>query len=180
MQSPLEVTYRLPGSVELVDAHTHLGACCIFDASTDEDALHESRQRWGVKKSIVLPSPGAPDPVAVHDRIARLGERYPGQYYGMVAMNPQRGMDALAREARRCVEELGFVGIKLHPYGHGVPPWSPLGRQVFALAADLGVPIAVHTGIGAPESLPAMVIPAARAHPETTIVLYHAGSYIFS
>lgn len=176
----MKVVYELPDSVELVDSHGHLGDCILFDGHTEEPALLAARRKWGVATSILLPSPGVPDAVAVHDRIAKLAKEYPGEFYGVVSMNPLLGMDALEREARRCVEELGFVGIKLHPYGHGVSPWSPPGRQVFELAEALRVPVIVHTGVGIPNSLPAMLIPAAQAHPDTTVVLYHAGAYIVS
>jgi predicted TIM-barrel fold metal-dependent hydrolase len=48
-------------------------------------------------------------------------------------------------------------------------------EKCFRAAAELGVPLIVHTGLGAPAALPSLVIPRARQFPALPIALAHAG-----
>jgi hypothetical protein len=118
--------------------------------------------------------------VSTHDAIADLCRRHPGRTVGMVSMTPLIGREAYEREAERCVRELGFRAIKLHPQAHAVSPVFEVSDVVFESAAALGVPVMVHTGTGAPFALPALLIRRARQYPELKIVLAHAGFAVYT
>jgi predicted TIM-barrel fold metal-dependent hydrolase len=162
--------------MQLIDAHSHLGTCRVFDADQPPALLLAALDRHAIDATIVQPFPGAPDPRAVHDEIARLAADHPGRIVGLASLTPHQPPDAYRAEIRRCVEELGFVGVKCHAIGHAVNPRSRDARLVFETAAELGVPVMVHTGHGVPFAEPAMWIPLARAFPDTTVVLAHAGA----
>jgi predicted TIM-barrel fold metal-dependent hydrolase len=132
--------------------------------------------RNGIDASVVQPFPGAPDPRAVHDDIAGLVREHPGRFYGMASLSPHQPAEAYRGELRRCVQELGFVGVKAHALGHAIHPRSRDARLIFETAADLGIPVMVHTGHGVPFAEPTMWIPLARDFPDTTVVLAHAGA----
>nr|WP_286672203.1 amidohydrolase family protein [Cohnella hashimotonis] len=83
-------------------------------------------------------------------------------------------------EVRRCVESLGFVGIKLHTFAHAVHPAGRDGRKVFELARKLGVPVMVHTGAGIPFANPTNLINVAQDYPEVNIVMAHCGMMILA
>jgi predicted TIM-barrel fold metal-dependent hydrolase len=83
-------------------------------------------------------------------------------------------------EASRCVQGFGFVGLKLNPMQHLTSPLMENANKVFDTASDLGVPVIVHTGMGAPWALPSLNIPQARRHPDLPIVLAHAGYAVYS
>jgi len=158
--------------VRVIDAHQHLGTCRVFDADLPAEALLAGLDGAGADLALVMPFPGAPDAAATHDAIAALGPRA----RGIVNLSPHVGEREYAAEARRCVRELGFVALKLHTVGHAVDPMSRAGERVFALAAELGVPVMVHTGgVGEPFSSPSHCLPGARAHPTLPVVLAHAG-----
>jgi predicted TIM-barrel fold metal-dependent hydrolase len=160
----------------IVDAHQHLGDCRVFDADIAEQTVLDCVAEHDLHRVLVMPFPGAEDPEGVHDRIAALGERSEGRVRGIVNLSPHRDRGAYAAEAERCVRELGFVALKLHTIGHAVEPDSRDGRTVFAEAERLGVPVMVHTGgVGEPFASPTHCLPLARAFPEVTIVLAHAG-----
>lgn len=72
-------------------------------------------------------------------------------------------------------KELGFVGLKLTPIGHACDPESEDGMYAFSVAAELGVPMMVHTGSGIPFSSPMHILKAAKEYPELKIVVAHAG-----
>jgi len=129
-----------------------------------------------VDASVVQPFPGAPDPGVVHDLIAQLAREYPGRFYGVASVNPHQDEGAYRSEVERAVQDLGFVGVKLHAIGHAVNPRSRDARVVFETAAALGVPVMIHTGHGVPFAEPAMWIPLAREFADTTVILAHAGA----
>jgi predicted TIM-barrel fold metal-dependent hydrolase len=164
----------------IVDTHMHLGPCDGFDLNVEEAQIAAVLDEGAVDAVIVQPFPGAPDAAAVHDRIAALARRYPQRVFGIASINPHLGEAVYLDEVRRCVTELGFVGLKLHTIGHAVNPQHRAGRMVFEAAAQLGVPAMVHTGTGAPFALPSMVLPVARDYPELPIVLAHAGYAMYT
>lgn len=163
----------------IIDAHSHLGYSEIFSAGVTEEELLGTMATNDIDVSVVMPAAGA-NPVATHDAIADLCTRNPGRIFGMVSMTPLTDRQAYINEARRCVQELGFKAIKLHPQAHAVSPTLPVSDVVFETAADLGVPVMVHTGSGAPFALPSLLIRRARQYPNLKIILAHAGFAIYS
>ena len=168
--------------MKIVDAHSHLGYDEVFDVDFPEHELIESQEQNGIDITLVQP-PTVHDLAGVqrcHDAVADLARRYPGRFYGIACPNPHLPGDEYETEVRRCVKELGFVGIKLHPFGHATNPSGTHGRRVFEVAEKLGVPVMVHTGAGIPWSAPSLIRPAAEAHPNLKIVVAHAGHMILS
>lgn len=163
----------------ITDAHFHLGRCRVFDADFDEGDVRRAMDENGVDRVIVQPYPGAPDPAAVHDRIAALGRETGGRVIGLASLTPHMEEDAYYAEIARCVR-MGFVGVKLHTIGHAVNPRSRDAETVFATAKDLGIAVMVHTGPGVPFADPAMIAGRARQFSDVPIVLAHAGAGVFS
>ena len=164
----------------IVNAHAHLGDTRVFDAYSKEEDLLGAMDANGIDASIVMPSAGAASPAAVHDHIADLARRHPGRIFGQVQMTPHVDHAAFRREAERCVREMGFVGIKLHPIGAAVNPLGRDAQNLYETAAALDVPVMVHTGTGVPWSLPSLMIPIARRFPGLRIILAHAGMQIYT
>jgi predicted TIM-barrel fold metal-dependent hydrolase len=163
----------------IIDAHSHLGYSEIFSAGVTEELLVETMEANGIDVSIVMPAAGS-DPGPTHDAIADLCQRQPGRIFGMVSMTPLIGRSTYEREAERCIRELGFKAIKLHPQAHAVSPALEVSNVVFDMAVALGVPVMVHTGSGAPFALPSLLIRRARQFPDLKIILAHAGFAIYS
>lgn len=132
--------------------------------------------RHAIEASVIQPFPGAPDPHEVHNRIAALARDQPGRIFGMASLDPHREPEAYQAEIKRCVDDLGFVAVKLHALGHAVNPRTRAARVVFETAADLRIPVMVHTGHGVPFAEPAAWVPLAREFADTTVVLAHAGA----
>ena len=161
------------------DAHAHLGTCNVFDLDVSFESLLGAMDTNEVKTALVQPFPGCEEPRKLHDRIAEMSAQYPERFYGVTSINPHLG-DACLKEIKRCVKDLGFVGVKLHTIGHAVLPTSRDALKVFELANDLGVPVLVHTGTGVPFALPSLCLPAARRFPDLMLVLCHAGHTVFA
>jgi predicted TIM-barrel fold metal-dependent hydrolase len=163
----------------IIDAHSHLGWSDVFSAGITEELLLGTMAANGIDATLVMPAAGA-DPVPTHDAIAELAEREAGRVFGMASIPPLLGEDFYVRELRRCVNELGFKAVKLHPQAHATSPVLPVADVVFRTAAELGIPVMVHTGTGAPFALPSLLIRRARQYPELKIVLAHAGFAVYT
>ena len=164
----------------IVNAHAHIGDTRVFDVENFEDDLIRAMDINGIDVSLVMPSTGGQDYTRVHDRIAALAAKFPGRIFGIVNQTAHQPRESFYREAERCVRQMGFVGIKLHPLADAVTPLSSDGRMVFEVAEALGVPAMVHTGTGAPWALPALGILPAQEHPDLKIVLAHSGMGVFT
>jgi hypothetical protein len=166
----------------IIDAHAHLGYDYIFEEDFTLEKLLSNREKNGVEVSIVQPGTtfSLKTVIKQHNFIADLSEKMAGRIFGMANPNPHLPTAKYRKELVRCVDDLGFVGVKLHPLAHAVNPILSAGRRVFETASDLGIPVMVHTGAGVPWALPSAVVPMALEFPNLKIILAHSGSAIFS
>lgn len=168
------------GGKFVIDAHCHLGKSLLSGVDISEEGLLATMRANGVDLALVMPQPfQGLEVVAIHDRIARLAEAQPGVIYGMANVSCRLPETEYRRETTRCVRGLGFKALKIDPSVHAVAPNHPIAEIVFATAQELGVPVIIHTGLGAPFALPALAIPPALKYPDLTIVLAHAGFGVY-
>jgi predicted TIM-barrel fold metal-dependent hydrolase len=163
-----------------VDVHAHLGVDQVFEVEHTQEALLSGRE--AVDITLVQPASvlDLPTVRAQHDAVAALAREQTGRFLGMACPNPRLPEDEYFGEVRRCVQELGFVGLKLHPLAHAVAPSSRAGRRAFEAARTLGVPLMIHTGTGIPWSAPSLILPVAREYPDVRIVMAHAGMMVLA
>lgn len=163
----------------IIDAHCHLGYDCVFDQEANEEQLLNNFKAFGIDGGIVqpyIPHPYVEEYQKIHDRIYRLTQKHPGRIFGMASMNPQFLPEDYDKETRRCIQELGFVGIKITPPGHSCTPCSKSGMHVFEVARELKVPVMIHAGMGIPFSDPIKIWPCAERFPDVKIVIAHCGA----
>jgi len=166
----------------IIDVHAHMGWDYVFDEDFTVEELHGKHKDHGITTTIV--QPGSCHEIETvmeqHNAIAELAKQHPGEFYGMANPNPHLRDAVYEREVRRCVEELGFVGIKIHTTAHGVNPGGRNGKKVFELARKLNVPVMIHTGAGIPFANPSNLIPVAEQFPEVNIVIAHCGMMVLA
>ncbi len=85
-----------------------------------------------------------------NDAAADYLRRYPDRLIAFAGVDPRRGPSAVA-ELRRCVEELGFTGLKLWTVT-GFTPDDDAYYPLYEEAQRLGLTILVHTGLGPGDS----------------------------
>lgn len=166
----------------IIDAHTHLGYDYVFEEKFTLEKLLSNMEKNQVDTSIVQPGTtfDLKTVIKQHNFIADLSKKKAGKIFGMANPNPYLSTAKYRKELERCVNTLGFIGVKLHPLAHAVNPILSAGRRVFEAALDLKIPVMVHTGIGVPWALPSAVIPIALEFPSLKIILAHSGSSVFS
>ncbi len=157
----------------VIDAHQHLGESALTGRRQTTDAVLAALDRHGVDAALLLPYPVTTDPRRAHDAVAEACRRYPDRFVGGACLSPL--VPGYTEEMRRCVRDLGFRAIKFHPMCHAMSPMYERARAAFQAAADLRVPLIIHTGRGVPHSLPSLAIPRALEFPSVAIVLAHAG-----
>lgn len=136
----------------------------------------------GIDRAIVHAEYEFGDPADVmNDAVAQLVEKHPGRFsgYGTISMEHFRPMRAVQQVKR--VAELGLIGVNFQPSFFGMPIDDRTCYPVYAKAAELGLPVAVHTGINysvvhpIKNDHPLMVDQVACDFPELTIIACHAG-----
>ena len=80
-----------------------------------------------------------------NDYIADLVQRYPKQFVGFGSVDPWKGAIAV-REAGRCAEELGLLGLKFHPQQQQFYPNDQRFYPLWETAQRLGLIVLFHTG----------------------------------
>lgn len=111
--------------------------------------------------------------------VAALIEQAPGRLFGLAGINPLKKMEGV-RDLRRSVEELGFVGAHLHPYGFGHDLDDRVFYPFYAACEELGVPVLFQSGHSAERmpsrhGRPLLIDDVALYFPELKLVLGHTG-----
>ena len=145
-EQPVAVT---PGSLsrdgKVIDCHAHLNHRSRSTWEADDRKLIEAADKLRIDYlccSILTPQrPATPDGFRECNRWTAEGmRRFAGRVLGYCYVNPGYQRDAL-EEIRRCVEDRGFIGIKLYTE---YTCTEPVVYPIVELAIELGVPILQH------------------------------------
>lgn len=133
----------------------------------------------GVERALLSAWVGPRGAMISNDEVAEWVGAYPERLVGIGSVDIARPMQAVA-EARRCVGELGFKGIRVLPWLWELPPTDRLFYPVYAACAELGVPFCTqigHTGPLMPSEVgrPIYLDRVALDFPELVIVGGHIG-----
>lgn len=126
----------------------------------------------------------ARDLAAQHDELAALAAAHPGLVIPFAACDPR--LPGAAAEVRRCIEDLGFRGLKLYPRIGYAPDHPLLMREVYPLLDARGLAVVSHCSRGGvtgrlPRTLadqysaPMAFAPVLRAFPRMQVNLAHFG-----
>ncbi len=133
-----------------------------------------------VDRALVSAWWGPKGPLISNDEVAATVAADPERLRGIASVDLHRPMEAV-RELRRCVKELGFVGVRQLPWLWGLPPDDRRYYPIYAECIELGIPFCLQVGHAGPlrPSEPGRPIPyldnVACEWPELTIVGGHIG-----
>ena len=100
--------------VFVFDAHGHLDYWKVaLNLRTAAGAIVADMDRIGVDRACINKW-NCPDIRRGNDDVARALRGYPGRFAGFAATAPALGPEANRAELRRCFDELGFQGVKVH------------------------------------------------------------------
>lgn len=110
----------------------------------------------------------------IHNKLSRIVQRFPMKIRAFCTVNPD-ALEEGAREVERCISELKFIGVKLHPWLQAVSVVDHPGVDLIAQTAGrYHVPLLIHDGTP-PYSTPLQIAHVAEKHPQTLFILGHSG-----
>jgi predicted TIM-barrel fold metal-dependent hydrolase len=80
-----------------------------------------------------------------NDEVAEWVRAHPDRFAGLASVPLDRPMDAV-RELRRCVGELGLIGLRMLPWLWEAPPTDRRYYPLYATCVELGVPFCTQVG----------------------------------
>ncbi|MGI6208877.1 MAG: amidohydrolase family protein [Anaerolineae bacterium] len=155
----------------LIDFHVHLGKWAGLNIWVHEpEQIIRRAQALGLD-AIAVNGVIHPDLTASNDLVGDLVRRYPGFVIGLAVTNPYQ--HDMADEVRRCFDELGMRGVKLHSLHETYQSPRPLlayrdqWDRLFTFLSDRRAPVLYH-GIVTEEMI--------RSWPDLPFVMAHGVS----
>ncbi len=133
----------------------------------------------GVSKSLLSAWVAPRNVMISNDEVAQFVGEFPDRLVGVGSVDISRPMQA-TKEIKRCVNELGFKGIRVLPWLWELPPTDRLFYPVYTACCDVGVPFCTqigHTGplMSSEVGRPIYIDRVALDFPELVIVGGHIG-----
>lgn len=157
----------------LIDAHAHIGESLFGHAQSIEDLL-ATMDAEGITQSIVMPlKPPTYHFAPENDRVAGAVAAHPDRLAGFARVDPWQ-RDGALRELRRALDDLGLIGLYLHPFEE---QFAANDELIFPLVDELqtrGLPLMLAGGYPG-FSHPSQIGDLARQFPDVTIIATHGG-----
>jgi len=171
----------------IIDIHSHF----LADRTWPEEwrtpeFLIKDMDKWGIDKAVIV----CGDPLIGGDyregntKVANAISKFPDRLIGFAWIHPTHasGIDAAVKEAERCVRELKFKGLKLHP---ATEMYSYTSQRycypIIEAAIRLHAPVFCHTGDppSCPYSHPVLLADLADRFPDAKLILGHLGNRLW-
>jgi predicted TIM-barrel fold metal-dependent hydrolase len=154
------------------DAHTHVGPRCEIDRDVTPERFLAQMDRIGIDVACMMAfTPSAGATLDRHNEyVRRFVSTCPDRLKGYCWVNPNYP-DQVDGELKRCFDEWGFLGIKVHTHPkhpYDGDRWAP----VYEFANERGLPVLAHTwGDDWLKQFASM----ARKYPNANFIAAHTG-----
>jgi predicted TIM-barrel fold metal-dependent hydrolase len=132
--------------MKIIDSHTHLMTKPFqylqgLPVNEFVDLMDEAE----ISVSVIFTLIGLIRDFRAHnDELAEVVATYPDRLVGLGSVNPWYGDEAV-EEVRRCFTELGFAGLKLHPWFTGIlHPWTLSVKSQPSLTSQYSYILVLH------------------------------------
>ena len=159
----------------IIDAHCHIGISWLGHQRIEYDMekILEIYDKIGVDMACVNSWQISYDIEVGNKEVYAITKKYPKRIIGFGILNPRDRKRALD-DIKRCVNDYGFKGLKLHPTANRYMVDSTLVDPVIELANNYSLPILIHSDSGG-FAHPRMIGALAERHPEVKIIIGHMG-----
>lgn len=158
----------------VIDAHAHVDEVEAFGWHDTPEKLVRLMDGAGIQRAIVTTYADEPGPEDGVERLQAYVEAHPDRFVGFPRMDPRWGQDAIDTFERLVIEE-GMRGLKLHPVSNLSNPFADFTVEMLDKAAELDVPVLLHSGDRI-MCLPHQIGEAA-ARTDATLVMGHVGGF---
>ena len=157
--------------MNIIDAHAYVGES-LFDLHQTPEQLLAKMNNCDVNQAVIGPNkPKGYDLKPANRMIGDLVSRYPNRFRGYVRVDPWQG-DAALDELKRGYEEMGLVGLLLHPWEELFQIANPILNPLIEYAIDNKMPVLVEAGYPL-VSHPLDIAELATRYPEVNIIATH-------
>ncbi len=157
----------------LIDAHAHLGTS-LFGVENSLEDLLASMEQNEIDQAILVPlKPRDYHFGPENDRIAAAVRATVGKFFGFARVDPWQGQAAVD-ELRRSIDELGMIGLFLHPFEEQFAANDELSFPLLEVLHESGLPLMIAGGYPT-FSHPSQIGDLARQFPDLTIIATHGG-----
>jgi predicted TIM-barrel fold metal-dependent hydrolase len=158
----------------IIDFHTHLFKSWNGLKGMTPDEMLRVMDKYGVSQSVAFTMNGFwGDFRAANDELANLTKPHRDRLIPFCTVHPYAG-NAAIEEMKRCYEQFGMRGMKLHPWCQGFFVTSDPMFRVAECAASINMMLVLHDGTP-PYTEPLQIAHLARSFPTVTILLGHGG-----
>lgn len=156
----------------IIDAHSHLSRWEDNGYPGDAESALRAMDRYDIDIACVSNSRSLREDFVRGNRVvAEALEKWPERFYGYAVAHPLHLEESL-EEIDRCINDLGFFGVKLHTSHTRIAYHDERYDPIFEKIHELGVPVLLHCFDGGDS-----IGPVARRHPNITFICGHMGGY---
>lgn len=161
----------------IIDGHCHMGVSWLGWQRNEigMERLLEIYDKLGVDKACLNAWQIPYDIEGGNKEVYDIARKYPERIIGFGIVCPRDRQRALD-EVKRCVNDYGFKGLKLHPSINSYMVDSSLVDPVMDLAETYGLPVLIHSENDG-FSHPRMIGALAERHKGVTIIIGHMGGH---
>ena len=162
----------------IIDVHTHLGFDHCYGTDNPEAEFLYYQDLCKIDHAIIQPAvplSHIEENAAIHDKIYDFCKQHNGRFFGMASISPHFRPEVYEKELVRCVKELGFLGVKITPAGHGINPAIKDIHYIYEICRDLDIPVMIHTGSGTPFADAINIYDIAKKFKDVKFIIAHAG-----
>ena len=160
----------------IFDCDTHMSPYVNHDRAIDAVGLNDMLQAAGIDRALTWLMPQGVDDVSDSNKYIYEQSKVFPIFYPFGWTNVREGVDKAIDDAKRCLLDYGFGGVKLNGAQNDYPIDSPDALKVCDVIAKNKGMIAFHIGADAPDNTGAFrAANVAAAFPETTILMVHMG-----
>ena len=164
----------------IIDVHAHImdrGYPPGSDLFIDADSMVDAMDRHGIAEMWVSPAAGLVREFWIHNKrqYEKFKNKYPSRFKHYAVFNPyypEKTRDGI----KRCFEDYGFHGIKIHNWLQGLMPHQKAIYELVEASIKYHVPVLFHDGTP-PYSDTLQLAGIAERYPEALILLGHAGLF---
>ncbi len=153
--------------VEIIDFHVHVKGGDVYRRAFTADFLLSQMDRAGIARAVIF-SMSAPSRES-NELTRREAEKAPDRFIPFAHVLPQEGPLAV-RELERCLDGLGWRGVKLH-CGEISEPTAEVLVPVLKFCAERGKPVLIDIS-----NRPDLARQIAEAVPDCKLVIAHMGA----
>jgi predicted TIM-barrel fold metal-dependent hydrolase len=159
----------------IIDIHSHIGDpwYAYWQKMVTVEEHLNSMDKYGVAKRCISWQNPHHAPDHGNATVAEVVKKYPDRFLGFAVINP-RWYKGAVDEVERAKNDLGMIGLKLHPAACQFHADSPCLDKVMEKAIEVGFPVLFHCGLDE-YSHPRNLGNLAGRFPKATIIMGHMG-----